>query len=845
MKRYLLFITFFMMAAVSFSSCKKDSGTDEKELVVTPTTLTFSATNETQYVTITTAGQWTAVSNRDWCTLSEGSGAGNASLGVSVAQNDDASSRSALVTIKSQTETVFLTVIQKTAAISASVDTMKYGTAGGSAYFKVQASEAWTASCEEEWVEFSPESGEGGDEPVSVKVSVAKNQTAEQREVTITLTTNSGSQATVIVSQAKGTSSGELGVSCEGFDLSASPSEMEILLLGKTYTLQVTTPSSSSQWDVTYDYPEGTEPFLTFSDIYSRIGSGDFTMTPSVNLSGESRTATVTINCTTDNEQASWQINVIQRGYQLTTTPASINPLSEEAQQIELAVSIDPQMDLAYSSDVDWITPVENEPGVWDVTANEGEESRSGNILILAAEDETITLATIPVTQNTGLQASDLTLEIPFQCNTYVTPIDPTSITTPSCHSSIIGNGGASDMEAGKMQSKTAWRKSYDAYGAQLSFYFRTELTGELNFGITASMADASFGVVNVSIGDVSYDVKVEGVQDRVYPVGRFYIEEPGYVRVNIKGVSASGNYYPYIAAFNVGGEAVGYASIKNANLTYVTEAQTAASAPHWIRRGPSCHLAWTQPSGNTEYFYNEIIVPEGEDIDGAYFMTTGFSGGYMGIQPNASGRVVLFSVWDTNTEAGQLGEVVRHGSDVTPNRFGHEGSGWQTFKYYNWKAGTKYATLVQIRPDPNHPGSSLYTGYFWSEERGWELLAEIRRPNETTYYKGAYSFSENFRPEQGWLPRQVTFTNQWMRTTDGVWHEITQAKVTADGTGSDGLRKDWYGGVDDEGNFFLKNIGYFNETIRYGTAVNRPTTGNPAPDIDFEALDKLGVWEE
>jgi hypothetical protein len=49
----------------------------------------------------------------------------------------------------------------------------------------------------------------------------------------------------------------------------------------------------------------------------------------------------------------------------------------------------------------------------------------------------------------------------------------------------------------------------------------------------------------------------------------------------------------------------------------------------------------------------------------------------------------------------------------------------------------------------------------------------------------------------------------------------------------------DYTGGLTDDGRFFLKNCGFFNENTTYRTAFERPTL-NKAPQIDLEALEKL-----
>ena len=96
-------------------------------------------------------------------------------------------------------------------------------------------------------------------------------------------------------------------------------------------------------------------------------------------------------------------------------------------------------------------------------------------------------------------------------------------------------------------------------------------------------------------------------------------------------------------------------------------------------------------------YFYNEITIPEGEDVVGSYFMANGFAEGYFGIQVNSSSeRRILFSVWSpykTNNPReipeDQRIRLLKKGEQVHAGKFGGEGSGGQSYRKYLWKAAT------------------------------------------------------------------------------------------------------------------------------------------------------------
>ncbi|MFK5973947.1 MAG: DUF3472 domain-containing protein [Flavobacteriaceae bacterium] len=170
----------------------------------------------------------------------------------------------------------------------------------------------------------------------------------------------------------------------------------------------------------------------------------------------------------------------------------------------------------------------------------------------------------------------------------------------------------------------------------------------------------------------------------------------------------------------------------------------------------------------------------------------------------------------------------------MVSSEFGNEGSGYQSYKIFNWKAGSTYWFLLKGEPVENN--STDFSAYFYAPESGqWELIATFRRPFTTTYLRGLYSFLENFVTETGYISREVDFANQWVYDTEGNWHELTKPKFTADNTAIKGARLGYVGGVNDKA-FFLRNCGFFNETTAIDSFHNRKGDGI-APSIDFVPL--------
>ena len=373
-----------------------------------------------------------------------------------------------------------------------------------------------------------------------------------------------------------------------------------------------------------------------------------------------------------------------------------------------------------------------------------------------------------------------------------------------------------------------------------VDIYFRVGNAGSLNISLIGSGA-----AVNVSVDEgTPRRIVMSEEQMDSYPVGRFDIAAPRYVKVRFQSDAEV-----EITGLLIGGQAT------EGKNNFCTEAHLMAAGrnwQYWSRRGPSTHMSY--PTGDdVEYFYNELTVPEGSDVIGSYYMTNGFGEGYCGFQVNgAAERRVLFSVWspfetdDPDAIPEELDVIlVRKGEGTLTGEFGNEGSGGQSYVVYPWKAGVTYRVLTRVRhcgesSSSEYPFLTEYTGYFFDPEEGeWRLIASWRRPTKSrTTYTRAHSFLENFYPTQGWITRECYFGNQWMRSLDGRWTEVTRGRFTYDNTALRGLRSDYYGGMNDN-RFMLRNCGFFDVNTAYRAAFDRQPNGTP-PDIDFEALELL-----
>ncbi|GAA4299510.1 DUF3472 domain-containing protein [Aestuariibaculum suncheonense] len=365
---------------------------------------------------------------------------------------------------------------------------------------------------------------------------------------------------------------------------------------------------------------------------------------------------------------------------------------------------------------------------------------------------------------------------------------------------------------------------------SKIRTYFKTTVSGKLHVAIRVRSIDGP-SLIKVTLGEVSKEVKIGNNEYETIEIGDFNINE-GYNFIELQGLSKTGENIAGVKDIIINGEPT------NSKVYFINEDF------YFGRRGPSVHLRYKTPENkDVLWYYNEINVPVGEDVLGSYYMANGFKHGYFGIQVNSENeRRVLFSVWSPfkTQDPKEIPDeykivLLGKGQGVTTGEFGNEGSGGQSYKVFNWKAGLTYKFLLKGEPTDNN--QTIYTAYFFTpEDNTWNLIASFKRPETSTYLKNFYSFLENFRTDTGYITRKANYQNQWVYTTEGYWEELTEATFTADATAKKESRMDYAGGV--EGNvYFMKNCGFFNNTTEIGSVFTREANGT-APDIDFSKLE-------
>ncbi|MBK9484375.1 MAG: DUF3472 domain-containing protein [Chitinophagaceae bacterium] len=381
-------------------------------------------------------------------------------------------------------------------------------------------------------------------------------------------------------------------------------------------------------------------------------------------------------------------------------------------------------------------------------------------------------------------------------------------------------------------------------YGdAIFSTYIKVQRAGSLKLAAVMHVPGGE-STLQWTINGISKTINVSGTADKEYAIGEWRITQPGYILITAQGLSKTGNLFADVNDLYLEGTATDSpaAFVKNNEGNYF----------YWGRRGPSVHINYdlAEVNEDVEWFYNEITVPEGNDVTGSYFMANGFAEGYFGMQVNsAKERRILFSVWspfvtDNPKEIPENKKIqlLKKGDKVHAGEFGNEGSGGQSYLQYNWKAGETYKFLVHAKPTENN--YTTYTAYFYAAEKKpagsggkWLLIASFNRPETNTYLKKLHSFLENFEPETGCITRKAYYHNQWLVTKTGEWKPVTKMLFTGDATANIGYRLDYSGGVSD-GKFYLRNCGFFNDNTILKTKFSVSSTGKK-PEIDFLGLEK------
>jgi hypothetical protein len=351
----------------------------------------------------------------------------------------------------------------------------------------------------------------------------------------------------------------------------------------------------------------------------------------------------------------------------------------------------------------------------------------------------------------------------------------------------------------------------------KILWYGEIKAPGELGCSVMVRLPEGERCTLRMSSGGETRDIEVAGKGDETVTAafGDFRIGEAGYREFRLERAGGSTDI--------------------GVDIEALVMSNAAAEGAHFNlkprRNAASVHLMYPVPKGTeVEAFYGEVTAVE--DPVHTFYMACGFHRGYFGMQINsASERRIIFSVWDSGSEAVDRGKVadenrvtlMAKGEGVHTGGFGNEGTGGHSHLKFMWKTGEKQRFLVTA--EPVDETFTIFSGYYFRPDQGrWMLISSWKAPKEGGRLRGLHSFSENFGGRNGHLRRNALYGNQWMRNAGGDWVELTEAKFSHDATGK-ADRLDRFMGVED-GQFFLSQGGFVEGFTMYGEAFTRPATG-------------------
>ena len=375
------------------------------------------------------------------------------------------------------------------------------------------------------------------------------------------------------------------------------------------------------------------------------------------------------------------------------------------------------------------------------------------------------------------------------------------------------------NADAARVSEKSGITR-WDNPKQSVQWFVKFAKTGALTVQGELSLPQEATSKLRLTFDEQSREMTVEGNGPNALVTadfGAFQVGQVGYKRIRLESLNEAGVPSGDIKTLLLDGDAVVDAHFN------LKERRNAASV----------HLMYPIPEGaQVQAFYSEVTAVE--DPTTTFYMACGWHRGYFGMQVNSpTERRIIFSVWDSGDEAVDRKKVddvnrvklMGKGEGVFSGDFGNEGTGGHSHLKVLWKTGEKQRFVVTA--EPVETTFTIYSGYwFHPEQQKWMLISSWKAPKEGGWIKRPHGFSENFGGSTGHLLRKALYGNQWIRTSDGNWTELTKATFSHDPTGKSD-RLDRFMGVEN-GEFFLSHGGFVDGFSKYGDVFTRAPLGVP-----------------
>lgn len=401
MKRFVIYLL-LLIGIASITGCEygelgegeyiqKSEGTKPQDpiLIVSPGAFSFSPMDKSKSLSITSNSDWIITTNHDWCQASKHSGSGDASVVFTCEENTSGKERKDTICVSLKNGTIKKEVLVSQSStdkyLSASVESLDFGSQGGTIKFRVLANINWNIKASNSWCQVTPVSGIGEEE---IAVTIARNPTSDKRSasLTITSTDNGVNPVDVKIIQDPG----------EDPLLTISEESLTFGSLGGTKTVQI---SSNISWNAV-----SKSDWCSVSPTTSVTGNGEINIIVEQNpIMSSQRNAVIEIHSDLGVRTITVTQDQGESGY-LTVSISSIN-LDSNAQQTSFEVKSN--IEWSVSCNESWCTASSNVSKLngmvnISVTKNTGTTSREATIILKSALKDVLVIVHQDILQVPG-----------------------------------------------------------------------------------------------------------------------------------------------------------------------------------------------------------------------------------------------------------------------------------------------------------------------------------------------------------------------------------------------------------------------------------------------------------
>ncbi len=405
----------------------------------------LGAEGGTRQLQLTTSCEWTVTSSQPWVTIAPATGRGNSAISLTIAANNTATPRSAIISALGQN--ISLTQAAGTCSFALTPTQQTVPAAGGAYSAGLVTACAWSATSNVSWLTLNPPTAGNGNGSLTYTVA-ANTNSADARTGLITV-----GNSTLTVQQAGG--------AC---NVTLNPTSANIASAGGTGTFAVSTPCSfTARSNVAW--------------ITATAGANSVTYSVATNTSVQARTGTITA------AGATFTITQAGSSCSYTVSPDSLDIPPAGVTTASITVTTTSGCDWTASSDVPWLRIIGQITGgaqgsvQYTVDPNSAGSARSGTL--------TVAGRAIPVRQNSGTAPRFSAAGLVHSASYQPGGVSPGEIIT------LYGEGLGPDTLTtltlnGQLVSSTlaGTRLLFDGTPAPLVYTSRTQVSAIVPYGV-------------------------------------------------------------------------------------------------------------------------------------------------------------------------------------------------------------------------------------------------------------------------------------------------------------------------------------------------------------------------